>query len=32
VIRVGLHARGYDWAFLPDRVGAFTDSGAGACH
>jgi dipeptidyl aminopeptidase/acylaminoacyl peptidase len=32
VIRVGLHARGYDWMFLPDRAGAFVDSGTGACH
>jgi Tol biopolymer transport system component len=32
VIRVGLHARSYDWQFLPDRVGAFTDGGTGTCH
>jgi Tol biopolymer transport system component len=32
VIRLGLHARGYDWQFIPDRVGAFTDRGAGSCH
>ena len=32
VIRMTLKARGYDWAFLPDTPGAFSDAGSGACH
>ena len=32
VLKVTLHAAGYDWEFLPEAEMTFTDSGAGACH
>jgi hypothetical protein len=31
-MRMTLHARSYDWQFLPEPGGTFTDSGTGACH
>jgi PKD repeat protein len=32
VIRVELHADGYDWTFLPIAGKTFTDAGSGSCH
>lgn len=32
VLRLTLHPTSYDFAFLPDTSGAFTDSGTGQCH
>jgi hypothetical protein len=32
VARVTLRPTGYDWQFVPDTVGGFTDSGSGGCH
>jgi hypothetical protein len=32
VIKVTLHADGYDWEFVPVAGGAFRDSGSGRCH
>jgi peptidoglycan/xylan/chitin deacetylase (PgdA/CDA1 family) len=32
VIRLTLHANGYDWTFLHDTDGTFTDSGSASCH
>lgn len=32
VLRLTLHAGGYDWNFIPVAGGAFTDSGSGQCH
>jgi hypothetical protein len=32
IMRMTLHARSYDWQFLPEPGGTFTDSGTGACH
>lgn len=32
VLRLTLHAGGYDWKFIPIAGGAFTDSGSGQCH
>ena len=32
VLRLDLAPGGYAWHFLPARIGAFTDAGAGTCH
>lgn len=32
VIKLTLHARGYDWQFVPVRGRRFTDEGSGSCH
>jgi acid phosphatase type 7 len=32
VLKLTLHADGYDWRFLPQAGKAFTDSGSGTCH
>ena len=32
VLRMTLHAGGYDWQFVPEVGGSFTDSGSDVCH
>jgi hypothetical protein len=32
VLRLTLHAQGYDWQFVPEAGKTFTDSGSAACH
>ncbi len=32
VLKLALHPDGYDWRFLPEAGGAFTDAGSAACH
>ena len=32
VLKLTLHAGGYDWQFLPEPGKSFTDSGSAACH
>ncbi len=32
VLKLTLHANGYDWRFVPEPGKAFTDSGIGSCH
>jgi Tol biopolymer transport system component len=32
VAALTLHAGSYDWRFLPERAGGFSDAGSGACH
>jgi fibronectin type 3 domain-containing protein len=32
VLNLTLHSAGYDWQFVPEAGGTFTDSGTGACH
>ncbi|MGH9364797.1 MAG: metallophosphoesterase family protein [Thermoanaerobaculia bacterium] len=32
VLKLTLHADGYDWEFIPSAGGSFTDSGSGTCH
>jgi acid phosphatase type 7 len=32
VLKLTLHARSYDWEFVPEAGKTFTDSGTGACH
>jgi hypothetical protein len=32
VLRLDLHAEGYDWEFIPIAGKTFTDSGSGTCH
>ena len=32
VTRVVLHPDGYEWQFIPDTPGGFTDSGSSSCH
>jgi hypothetical protein len=32
VLRLTLHAQGYDWQFVPEAGKTFTDSGSSACH
>ena len=32
VLRMTLHATSYDWQFVPEVGGSFTDSGSGTCH
>jgi fibronectin type 3 domain-containing protein len=32
VLKMTLHPAGYDWVFVPEAGGSFTDSGSGSCH
>ncbi|MFZ0211884.1 MAG: metallophosphoesterase [Candidatus Acidiferrales bacterium] len=32
VLKLTLHARGYDWEFIPEAGKTFHDSGSGSCH
>ncbi|HMJ00417.1 MAG TPA: metallophosphoesterase [Gaiellaceae bacterium] len=32
VLKLTLHPTSYDWQFVPEAGGTFTDSGTGACH
>jgi hypothetical protein len=32
VLKLTLHAKGYDWEFVPEAGKTFTDSGSGTCH
>jgi hypothetical protein len=32
VLKLTLHAKGYDWEFVPQAGKTFTDSGSGVCH
>lgn len=32
VLKLTLHAESYDWEFVPEAGGTFTDSGSGTCH
>jgi hypothetical protein len=32
VLRLTLHATGYDWQFIPETGKTFTDAGSGTCH
>jgi hypothetical protein len=32
VIKLTLHASGYDWQFVPKPGQSFTDAGSQACH
>ncbi len=32
VLKLTLHPAGYDWNFVPEVGGTFTDAGSGACH
>jgi hypothetical protein len=32
VMKLTLHAGGYDWRFVPEAGGSYTDSGSGSCH
>jgi len=32
VLKLTLHAKSYDWEFVPEAGKTFTDSGTGACH
>lgn len=32
VLKLTLHANGYDWQFIPEAGKTFTDSGSGVCH
>jgi acid phosphatase type 7 len=32
VLKLTLHANGYDWQFIPEAGKSFTDSGSGTCH
>lgn len=32
IMEMTLHPTGYDWNFVPDTAGGFTDSGTGTCH
>lgn len=32
VLKIDLHAHGYDWKFIPVEGGEFTDAGSGTCH
>ena len=32
VLKLTLHPGGYDWQFVPQAGGSFTDSGSTACH
>lgn len=32
VLKMTLHAKAYDWEFVPETGKTFTDSGSGACH
>jgi len=32
IMEMTLHAKSYDWNFVPDTAGGFTDAGTGTCH
>ena len=32
VLKLTLHSTGYDWQFVHDSLGTFSDSGSGSCH
>lgn len=32
ILKLTLHAESYDWQFVPESAGGFTDSGSGPCH
>ena len=32
VLKLALHPAGYDWQFVPEAGGAFTDAGSASCH
>jgi hypothetical protein len=32
VLKLTLHAAGYDWEFVPENGKTFSDKGSGACH
>jgi hypothetical protein len=32
ILKLTLHAAGYDWAFVPEAGKTFSDSGSGSCH
>ena len=32
ILKLTLRAQGYDWRFVPEAGGQFTDEGSGACH
>jgi len=32
VLKLTLHASGYDWQFVPVAGGSYSDSGTGTCH
>jgi len=32
ILRLTLHPASYDWKFVPEAGGTFTDSGTGYCH
>jgi hypothetical protein len=32
ILKLTLHPQGYDWQFVPESTGGFTDSGSGSCH
>jgi hypothetical protein len=32
VLKLTLHAAGYDWRFVPEAGGSFSDAGSAACH
>jgi chitodextrinase len=32
ILEMTLHTTGYDWNFVPESGGTFTDSGSGTCH
>jgi hypothetical protein len=32
ILKLTLHPQGYDWQFVPEPGGTFTDSGSGSCH
>lgn len=32
VLKLTLHAKSYDWEFVPEAGKTFTDSGTGTCH
>ncbi len=32
VLKLTLHASGYDWEFVPEAGKSFHDSGSGSCH
>jgi acid phosphatase type 7 len=32
ILKLTLHPQGYDWQFVPESGGTFTDSGSGSCH
>jgi hypothetical protein len=32
VLKLTLHATGYDWSFVPEAGGSLTDAGSAPCH